>query len=133
MTDDELREYTDAVAEKIDAVRADMTSLVNAFRDHKEATDRKTSRFTAAIAVLIVLLIALGSVAVSNWRNSDRLERLTQIGVCPSNAFQLGSYDPNTRYVGRDRDIYEQTFTNLRAARYVLGCQDAPTPKPIQK
>lgn len=133
MTDDELRASNEFLTAELRGVREDMKKFFRGFDDYKDGQAKKTSVIVTAIVVLGVLFAIVGSLAVSNWRNSDRLERLTQVGVCPSNAFQLGSYDPTTRKP-EDRDAYERSIAQLRAARVAIGCEDYElTPPRIDK
>lgn len=88
----------------------------------------------AAFAVILSALVLVGylkQVETSDRlaRNDERIEVLisqqevlrVQV-LCPLYKVMLGSYAPESRAPGPDRDKYEQVFTDMRAQYAVLRC-----------
>lgn len=97
----ELAERVDELHESIDT-----QNKRNAFK----------IKVMASVVVLLVILVAgFGWVA--------RRDHELRSGVlCPMYRVWLGSYQPETRTPGPDREKYEQTFTEMRKQYAVLQC-----------
>lgn len=86
------------------------------------------------LVLSLVSIVVLGFVVQSNWRTSQRLEatiaRLDKSvrGQCDFNALLLGSYRPESRPAGPDRDAYIAGFARMREIYDDVGCTAAPLP-----
>jgi hypothetical protein len=107
-----------------------------------EHLDRRTNRNEKVQAFVVfgllldlVLSVAVGLVvgnqiaAANDVKTAVEREQVTRNqGVCPIYALLLGSYNPNTRIEGPDRDAYIKIFQNIDASYRALECKQAPVP-----
>lgn len=107
-----------------------------------EQLDKRTNRseritigVVFGLALDLVLSIAVAIVLSNQVSTNARLqgaidrEQLTrQEAVCPLYSLLLGSYRPESRAPGVDRDQYNATFDVMRKARDTLECAGPLTP-----
>lgn len=110
-----------------------------------ERLDRRTNRSEkATLAVVfgllldLVLSVAVALVLANQVTTNERIqaavdrESLTrQEAVCPLYALVIGSYSPNSRAEGPDRDAYNEVYDRLRAGYASLECTVPITPPRI--
>jgi hypothetical protein len=115
---------TDDSRRELAATATELSSKVGELRTSIDQLGRRTGRaerFIALIGVsliLDVLLTVIVSVLIFNQHStSARVDN-----VCQLYGFVVGSYAPQTRSPGDDREAYEQAFTAMRAGYDALGC-----------
>ena len=88
---------------------------------------QRAERFIVLIGVSLVLelvlLVVVVALLVNQHSTSARVDN-----VCALYAFVVGSYAPQTRAPGDDREAYIQAFAGLRAGYEALGCTEPIVP-----
>lgn len=78
-------------------------------------------RFIAIISVSLImdfaLTIAVGILAYQSYSTNERIAT-----ICPLYAFTVGTYAPQSRSAGGDRDQYVASFDKMRVKFAELGC-----------
>lgn len=106
-----------AVVETFGRRLKDTEALAKANTDRVTSNERKANllRTILAFDILITILgIALGW---SYFETNNRVDT-----ICPAYAFIIGSYAPQSRTPGPDRDQYNQAFADMRIKFKSLGC-----------
>ena len=135
------------VAERLVEVEERVQKSVDNLHDSVEEQNLHNARkigwsiAAAAFAVVLSALMAVGylkqvetsgrltTLIEAQARTTDRLEKLiaqqdlirNQV-LCPMFRVFLGSYQPESRAPGPDRDKYEQAFAEMRSQYAVLQC-----------
>jgi hypothetical protein len=82
---------------------------------------RLAERFITIISVSLImdfmLTLAVGYLAFQGYSTNERVQT-----ICPLYAFVIGSYAPQSRAPGPDRDQYNASFSNMRLKFQELGC-----------
>lgn len=102
----------------------DLGKLVTSLQTSIEDLTRRAKlaeRFITIISVSllldITLTVAVVLLAWSNYNTNNRVDT-----VCPLYAFTLGTYAPQSRKSGDDRDQYVAAFADMRMKFAELGC-----------
>lgn len=129
-----------AVAVSVDALRHAVEVLSEQFDDLQTATEvdrellaaeRKTaSRWRWVTASIGVVLVVLGIVAWVAVSTALEQRRLNEKAFCPFYGLILGSYNPESRAEGNDRNKYNEQFDVMREVYAELHCTNALIPPP---
>lgn len=95
----------------------DTEALAQANTSRVKANERKATLIRLLVVFDILLTIGGFWVGFTLFETNTRLD-----AVCPLFAFSLGTYAPQSRAPGADRDQYIQSFANMRAKFADLGC-----------
>jgi len=85
------------------------------------------------VVTIIVDLIFTGGFVFLFYnqnRTADALDDTRNQVLCPLFAGWLGTYNPNSRAPGHDRDTYEDVFAQMRGTYQHLACTTPLVPKP---
>jgi hypothetical protein len=108
-------------------------SLRVAIEGLEARADRAQRRVVGIVVAIVIDLIFTGGFAllyISQERTAAELAD-TRAGVlCPLYSAFLGSYNPNTRAPGIDRQTYEDIFSQFRDSYRHLNCTTPLVPKP---
>lgn len=115
------------MAEEPSDLVAEAAALVTAVGKLSISVDslgRRTKRSERAIGFIVISLIldvvltlVVGYLVYGQYDTRNQLHRF-----CPLYAFTLGTYAPQTRSAGPDRDGYIQSFSDMRREFELLGC-----------
>lgn len=119
------------------AVATSLTEVVNGLRASVDALvvrAEKSERriFGIVLAVILDLSLTVGLLFLwhSQTQTSDALDDTRNQVLCPLYGAWLGTYNPNSRSVGRDRQTYEDVFSLMRDQYQHLSCTTPLVPKP---
>lgn len=148
MPDDAARIHAlTAVAEALERRESKVQESVDDLRKSVDVQNLHNARKigwaigASAVAVILVALVLVGylkqvetsrqqaetsarvlTLIEQQAQTSDRLEKLIVQVLCPLYKVLLGSYAPESRAAGPDRDKYEQVFTDMWNQYAVLQC-----------
>lgn len=129
MTDDGSRELL--------TLAASLTAAVDGLRESIESLLKRTRRSEKVIASIIVTIIVdvifTGGfifLFYNQNRTADALDDTRNQVLCPLYASWLGTYNPNSRSPGPDRDTYIDVFSQMRTQYQHLSCTTPLVPKP---
>lgn len=97
----------------------------------KHKTGKTTVKIRWMVALVALCLILSGAVLVGYVRIRDLVENQEVVKgqvLCPMYKIFLGSYQPETRTPGPDRDKYEATFKDMWTQYGALNCTGALVP-----
>lgn len=121
---DELQESLSARLGRLTAAASTLSKSVAQNSDAIESLTRRAKlaeRFIAIISVSLImdisLTIAVMILAYQSYSTNNRVAT-----ICPLYAFTVGTYAPQSRSAGSDRDQYVQAFTDMRIKFEQLGC-----------
>lgn len=121
---DELQESLSARIVRLTVAASTLSKAVAQNSDAIESLTRRAKlaeRFIAIISVSLIMDISLTvAVAILAYQSYSTNNRLATI--CPLYAFTVGTYAPQSRKAGQDRDQYVQAFTDMRIKFEQLGC-----------
>lgn len=81
------------------------------------------------LSVAVAFVVGNQIAAAADVREAVARESVTrEQGVCPIYALLIGTYNPNTRAAGPDREKYIDTFQTLNEAYHKLECKLPPVP-----
>lgn len=88
--------------------------------------------FGIVLAVILDLSLTVGLLFLwhSQTQTTAALDDTKSQVLCPLYSAFLGSYNPNTRAPGLDRQTYEQIFSQFRSSYQHLSCTTPLVPKP---
>jgi hypothetical protein len=112
----QAEELTAAVTQLRDSVEH-LDTRMSLIDTRMSRNERNTKLMTVALGAVAVLAVV---VAALFWRLQVTNARID--AWCAVNAIFLGSYDPDSRKPGPDRDKYNQAFDVLRDSYRQLGC-----------
>jgi hypothetical protein len=132
------RELAKTAAQLTESVKT-LTEAVGKLMDRTERSEKAILRTVALLILDVVLTIAVGASIYAQFATNARVEQAirqqdvttTQV-LCPLYAAFLGSYNPQSRAPGSDRDIYEQNFVVIRDGYRILGCNTPFVPPPTR-
>lgn len=109
---------------RLTSVASKLASMVGQNTDAIENLTRRAKlaeRFIAIISVSLILdiclTVAVGYLAFASYSTNERIAT-----ICPLYAFVIGSYAPQTRAPGDDRDSYNTAFEKMRIKFQDLNC-----------
>lgn len=82
-----------------------------------KTNERRAHTLRILVIVDIVMTIAIALLTYFIFSTNNRVTTM-----CPAYAFIVGSYAPQSRTAGADRDAYTQAFIDMRAQFADLGC-----------
>lgn len=133
MTNSEDREPSSSLGATGRALSAAVNGLTKAVDNLIERATKSEKR-TRGIAVAVILDLLFTAAFALLYYNQHRTEvELTDTRsqvLCPLYSVFLGSYNPNTRAPGVDRQTYEQIFSQFRDSYNHLQCTTPLVPKP---
>lgn len=132
--DDEHRRELVAVAvglgEEVTRLTVASDAQASATRNLRVEIEKKTWKTTIKIrwmiALVILDLVLSGAMLVGYLKIKDLVDDQEVVRsqvLCPMFNVFLGSYQPETRNVGPDRDKYEANFREMRNQRAALHCR----------
>lgn len=108
---------------------AQVSALTEAVGDLDNRANRSRRVLTMAVAGLVLdLVLSVGLVFTLTEQTRTRDQAL-----CPMFALFVGSYRPDSRAEGEDRERYEAAFVTLREAYAALDCTARPVPPPAPR
>jgi len=131
----ELAVVAAALATEVPALRAIAEKQAAELGELKDEVKQRTWKTTVKIRWMIALVILdlvlsgamlVGYLTVSELVKSQEVLR-AQV-LCPFYKVILGSYQPETRAPGSDRDKYEATFKEMWGQYGILNCVGALVP-----
>jgi hypothetical protein len=125
-SDRELLAVATSLTEVVNGLRASVDALVT----RAEKSERRI--FGIVLAVILDLSLTVGLLFLwhSQAQTSNALDDTKSQVLCPLYSAFLGSYNPNTRAPGLDRQTYENIFAQFRTSYQHLGCTTPLVPKP---
>jgi hypothetical protein len=134
----DLYARTKALVESVDDLHAAVDDLTERWAESEAAAAKARKSAAWSQAVLVVLVVVSAALALLAWTSFDTAQRLdvevqrnevvTQQSLCPLFNLIVGSYRPESRPAGPERDAYEQAFVQLRTARDQLACREGLVP-----
>lgn len=126
-----LTEQAKALTDKVGSLVLAVDQLDN----RTGRTERVTMWVVFGLLLDLLLSVAVAFVvgnqfaAAADIREAVNRESVTrQQGLCPLYALLIGTYNPNSRAEGPDRQAYVSTFQTLNEAYQALECKIAPVP-----
>lgn len=92
-------------------------ALVKANAERVKSNERKANMLRILLAFDMLLTVLAFYLGWTLFETNIRLD-----AVCPLYAFNLGTYAPQSRAPGADRDLYIQSFDKMRIKFADLGC-----------
>lgn len=105
-----------------DRLRATADNLIAEVHELTEAITRLKWINQVIAALAILALVTSGAVAYVVYEQ----HRTRVFALCPLYSVLVGSYAPQTRAAGPDREAYEEVFVTMRRAYAFLDCPQAP-------
>lgn len=126
---------SDDTATTLAARAAALAGSVTELRGAVEWLDRRANRSRRVLAIAVaglvldlVLSVAVGFALLAQVETSKRQDVVQSEVLCPLYAIFIGSYRPESRTEGPDRQKYEEAFTVIRGSYAKLGCTGPPVP-----
>lgn len=136
----ELAAVSRALAVDVEALNRTNTELAATVAENTATQERQARRIDRAeglitrtwvlLAAAVVLAGLFGMLAFRQVVTEDRLNQVIsaqqearQKGQCPLLALFIGSYNPNSRAAGEDRQRYEDAFRVIRQSYADLDCE----------
>lgn len=119
------------LAKQAKDLSGDVSSLSLSVKQLGERTSRSekvTVAVVVGLALDIVLSIALAITLANLSSLQDREAATRQLALCPLYSLILGSFRPESRPAGPEREKYEQAFVEMRHARDTLACTSSLVP-----
>jgi hypothetical protein len=120
----ELAARANALAEKVGELSLAVAQI-------GRRTDR-SEKLTLAVGLGLALDLVLSAIVAfalhSLYEVKDREDATRQQALCPLYSLILGSYAPNTRPAGEERDKYEAAFVEMGNAYASLNCRGPLVP-----
>lgn len=141
----ELAAHARALAADVEALNLTNAELATTVAENTAVQERQARRIERAEGLitrtwvfLVVVVVLSGLFGVLLFRQVVTEDRLDQViaaertarqqGQCPLLALFIGSYAPNSRAAGEDRQKYEDAFVRIRAIYAQLGCTEPAVP-----
>lgn len=132
------RELAKSAAELTTSVKT-LTEAVEKLMGRTERSERAILLTVVTLIIDVVLTIGVGLSFYAQFATNSKVEQAirqqeittTQV-LCPLYAVFLGSYNPQSRASGSDRDIYEQNFVVIRDGYKTLQCSTPIVPPPTR-
>lgn len=133
MTDD--RRALASTAAALAASVARLRETIDELLARAERSERAITITRLMLAVVVVLIVIVGGILRAQFVTNARLEQANareaqtrQEVLCPMFGLFLGSYAPQSRAAGHDRDKYEQAFGQVRDLYIKLECTNPVVP-----
>lgn len=121
---DHRAEVLAEAAARLTSKVSELTDTVDTFSNRLGANERRVKaneRRAHTLRILVIVdIIMTVVIAVLTWSIFSTNNRVTSL--CPAYAFIVGSYAPQSRTAGADRDAYNQAFADMRIQFTDLGC-----------
>lgn len=106
-----------SAAGKLGKEVAQNTDAIDSLMRRAKLAERFIFIISVSLIMDFVLTIAVGILAFQSYSTNERVQT-----ICPLYAFTIGTYAPQSRSAGADRDQYTQSFADMRAKFEELGC-----------
>lgn len=119
------------VARLAEASKGQADALERLTVEVRNKTWKTTVKIRWMIALVVLCLILSGATLIGYFRTSDLIANQEVIKgqvLCPMYKIFLGSYQPETRTPGADRDKYEAAFKDMWTQYGALNCTGALVP-----
>lgn len=126
-----LREQAKVLSDNIGILSLAVTQLDR----RTNRTERIQGWVVFGLILDLLLSVAVSFVVAAQFSTNatlqgaiDREARTRQEALCPLYSLLVGSYNPNSRTEGTDRDQYNFVFDQLRSGYESLDCKLQPAP-----
>jgi hypothetical protein len=106
-----------AAASKLAKEVGQNTDAIDSLMRRAKLAERFITIISISLIMDFALTIAVGILAYQSYSTNERIAT-----VCPLYAFIVGSYAPQTRAAGPDRDQYVASFEKMQIKFSELGC-----------
>jgi hypothetical protein len=121
--------------EQLNETVAANNAQIEALNRRADRAETLITRTWVFLTGLVLLAGVIGVLLFQQLVTGDRLDQVVvaeklarQEGQCPLLALFIGSYAPNSRAAGEDRQKYEDAFARIRAIYAKLGCTEPVVP-----
>lgn len=121
--------------EQLNETVAANNAQIEALNRRADRAETLITRTWVFLAALVLLAGLTGTLLFQQLVTGNRLDQVVaaertarQEGQCPLLALFIGSYNPNSRAAGEDRQKYEDAFARIRAIYAQLGCTEPAVP-----
>jgi hypothetical protein len=122
----ELLTAATSLALVVEGLRVSVDALVR----RAEKSERRIFGIVLAVVLDLSLTVGLLFLWHSQTETSAAVDDTRNEILCPLYASWLGTYNPNSRAVGHDRQTYEDVFSLMRDQYTHLACTTPLVPKP---